>query len=68
MTFSMQAPVEADVHSGARRGPRADRARPPLRRPRIRRVLAGDRARLPRPERRRRSETGHGERAKSDGQ
>ena len=57
----LKALLEADVHARAGLRARAHRPRAPLRRPRIRRVLAGDRARLPRPERRRRPEARHGE-------
>ena len=57
----LKALLEADVHARAGRGARAHRPRGPLRRRDVRRVLAGDRARLPRTERRRRPETRHGE-------
>ena len=56
-----KALLEADVHARAGLCARAHRPRAALRRPRLRRVLTGDRARLPRPERRRRPETRHGE-------
>ena len=45
-------PVEASLHAGAGRLPRADRSRSPLCRSRLRRVLSGDRTRVARCQRR----------------